>query len=165
MSLVYLDHAPGPILADHGHMGRTILFTIAALITAVAACTTTAVVHDRVTTMDQQDFRERVEPHLSAGADHEDVAEFLDDLAKDPGTNTKIWHYPPKVVEQYDCAPRPCSLVDRGVPPGWTDIVVRVENHGHWLLGICTDEFIAWLVFDEEETFRDVYFQDADACP
>src|SRR5438552_8316544 len=126
-----------------------VLATLTMLTTGV--CTTAAVIHDRRLGLPEDELRGRV----AAGTSEQATFELLRALAADPPTHAAVTDPSTFTVSQEYCAPRPFSLVDRGIPEGYHAIALRVANDGQWLPLMCTDRYIAYFLFDEHGQYYD----------
>ena len=130
----------------------------------VGGCGVAAWVHDDRARLSEDEFRERLDHSVGMGASEDEVADFLAKVTTAKPHEATIYFYAPKVVAQTDCAPRPCSLIDRGVEPGVDVVTARIENVHGWLPSICADEFTAFIIFDRSNRYSRILFEDASAC-
>lgn len=139
---------------------RRILFLGLAAAFAVASCTSVVIVHDRRLGFDPDEL-ERAVP---IGASEQQALGLLQALANDPPNSTEVSVYSAEVVTQEDCYPRPCSLVDRGVPVGHRALTVHVMTDGYWMPRVCLDEYIANFIFDERGIYNNFIQEDTRTC-
>jgi hypothetical protein len=144
---------------------RGCLTALIVLTVAIAGCFGTVIFHDHRARLSRGELKERVERELYAGASDTEVSQFLARLrADDRADSATISHHPPRTVHQEDCSPRPCSLVDFGVPPGDREITAHIENPGSWLPSFCTDEYNASFILDDVGGYYRLIFEDAGFC-
>lgn len=97
------------------------------------------------------ELRAIIDERLPTGASEAQVLSVLIDLSMSnarQGATLNVLE--PDTVAQEQCAPRPCSLVDRGVAPGSRAIAVRVEFAGGvWPIVTCREEYLVYFVLED----------------
>ena len=108
--------------------------------------------------------RGELKNRLAMGATESENSEALDDLVEHAPRGAEISYRPGQIVEQQDCAPRPCTLSDFGVPLGQRYTTVYVFNKEQFNDWVCTEEYVAWIVFDDDGKYYRVEFDDRPTC-